>query len=469
MEIKRLNIKLKANPKRVILRYLELSDETRIKRIISDVLSLSEDRIDKLLGDTKTEFKNRHYNLNRMLMSNFNKIKKHLPAGSNLTKSRKQLLGAYFSMEYSIEAASLFNPSIVPHPNQSDLQDGSMRFVMSLRATGEGHISSVEFRSGIINAAGEVQIDKVNRKTELPEIEEKQIFSKSFVVERAEVINDFNKELIDNLPENFTTKELTSLKKQSISSVSIGALTELLLSNYNLKFNDKRSIGGRVIFPYSKNEIAGIEDVRFVKFSDDGLSHYYGTYTAYNGYSIVPQIIETEDFINFQIRTLHGNAVKNKGMALFPRKVNGKYAMITREDSESLFIALSDNLHVWNDSKLIHVPKEPWEYLQIGNCGSPIETTKGWLLPLHGVGPLRKYVISACLLDLNDPSKVIGWLKEPLISPDKNEREGYVPNVVYSCGSLVHNDRLVIPYAMSDSFTGFALVDLEELLNELIK
>lgn len=468
MKVTRLKIRLKANPKRLILRYLEIKNEFRIKRIVGKILSLTENEVEKLLSAIQAEFGHRHQRFNKILMNNFKKIKQHIPPDQEITASRKLLLGSFFSMEYSIEAAALFNPSIVPHPDQTGLPEGSLRFIMSLRATGEGHISSIEFRSGILDTDNEVFFDKLTRKTELPEVDSRQIFSKSFVEERVKDYGNFAMELLDKIPDEFTIKELYGFKKENYFIESVDFLIDLLQSNYNIKFNEKKSIGGRVIFPHSKSEIAGMEDVRFVKYTENNSTNYYGTYTAYNGYTTIPQLIETENFIDFRIRTLHGNAVQNKGMALFPRKVNGKYVMITREDSESLFISFSDRLHFWNKSRIIRVPTEIWEYVQIGNCGSPIETDKGWLLLTHGVGPVRKYVIGAYLLDLEDPGKVIGWLKEPLISPGKNERDGYVPNVVYSSGSLIHNGELIIPYAMSDAYSGFAKVDVEQLLNELL-
>ncbi|MFC2134704.1 glycoside hydrolase family 130 protein [Bacteroidota bacterium] len=468
MKVTRLKTKLKANPKRVILRYMVIKNELRIIRIINTVLLLPENEVEELLLKTRTEFKNRHQGFNKILINNFKKIEKHLPSDLKITSNRKLLLGAFFSMEYSIEAAALFNPSIVPHPDQTGLPEGSLRFILSLRATGEGHISSVEFRTGVFDSDNDLSLEKAIRKTELPKVDNKQVFSKSFVVDRVKNYENFSKELLDKIPDKLTLNQLTRFRKQNEFPDSINILTDLLLANYNIQFNKKRPLEGRVIFPHSETEIAGIEDVRFVKYTGDNSIQYYGTYTAYNGYTTIPQLIETENFIDFRIRTLHGKAVRDKGMALFPRKVNGKYAMITREDSESLFISFSDRLHFWDESKQIRVPTEKWEYVQIGNCGSPIETEKGWLLLTHGVGPIRKYVIGVYLLDLDDPSKVIGSLKEPLISPDKNEREGYVPNVVYSSGSLIHNGELIIPYAMSDAYSGFAKVNVEQLLNELV-
>jgi predicted GH43/DUF377 family glycosyl hydrolase len=239
-------------------------------------------------------------------------------------------------------------------------------------------------------------------------------------------------------------------------------------SNYEIHFAPSSQISERIIFPVSPNESNGIEDARFVRFvEDDGSVMYYATYTAYNGRVILPQLIETTDFLNFRVLTLNGQAVQNKGMALFPRRIDGRYAMLTRQDDESLYLAFSDNPHFWSDPQLLLVPRQPWEIVKLGNCGSPIETEDGWLVLTHGVGPMRKYCIGATLLDLHDPAKIIGRLKEPLLKPEANEREGYVPNVVYSCGSLIYNGRLILPYGISDTASSIVSIELRELLSAL--
>lgn len=423
--VKRENIKLMRDTFRVITRTLIPDDVPRIKRTIDRILKLSDVQAVELLDKIKKDFSNRHKNLNSVLQQHFDQVAKHIPQFTPLHEAQKMLIGAYFTMEYSIESAALFNPSIVAHPDQKNLSDGSLRFIMSLRATGEGHISSIVFRSGIIGKDASIVFDE-----------------KSKFAETTEVHQD----------------------------------SSLGNSNYTLQFRPDQKISERVIFPVLKSESKGIEDARFVRFVDDnGDVTYYATYTAYDGFAILPQLIETKDFLTFNIITLNGNAVQNKGMGLFPRKINGKYYMLSRQDGENNYLMVSDNLHFWEKAEIIQEPVNPWEFVQIGNCGSPIETSKGWLVLTHGVGPMRQYSIGAILLDLANPKKIIAQLEEPLLMPNEEEREGYVPNVVYSCGSLIHNNTLILPYAMSDITSGVATVNVDELIgcmksvtNELI-
>jgi predicted GH43/DUF377 family glycosyl hydrolase len=386
------------------------------------------------------------------------------------------LIGAYFTMEYSIESAALFNPSIVKHPNQKGLQKGQLRFIMSLRATGEGHISSIVFRSGIMEPNGTLLLDNVSEFVETPQILQDPFYDSHLFRLKLEDMNAWDEtscQIFDHLPDVFTYDELkVSINVLHLNpdfecnSETINNINWLANSNYRVKFDKKTKISERVIFPVSENESRGIEDARFVQFFDDnGQTTYYATYTAYNGYRILPQLIETPDFLSFNIITLNGKAVQNKGMALFPRKINGKYVMLSRQDGENNRIMYSDNLHFWQHSEIIQEPKATWEFVQIGNCGSPIEIDEGWLVLTHGVGPMRQYSIGAILLDKDNPTKIIARLEEPLLSPNQEEREGYVPNVIYSCGSLVHNNKLVIPYAMSDITSGIANIDVKALIS----
>lgn len=438
MKLERLPLQLKNDQKRVILQFFNLGNIDRINRIIKSVEALSEERINELLSEVYTDYENRHKDFKYLLIENFKKIEKHISNPEKYSNPRKELTGAYFSKEYSIEASALFNPSIVPHPNQTGLKEGELRFIVSLRATGEGHVSSIEFRSGKISKQNEVYLDNASKYCVLP-------------YEQKQYNNQEVKAIIKN--EKYDDEKTA----------------DILSANYSMRYDNNSEISERVIFPYSALETVGMEDARFVKFvSDDGGIKYCGTYTAYNGRSYQTQLIETKDFINFDVRTMHGKGVRDKGMALFPKKINGKYAMISREDSESIFMLYSDSLYNWGEAIKIMTPQREWEFIQLGNCGSPIETDKGWLLITHGVGPMRKYVVSACLLDKGDPTKIIGSLKNPLISPNEEEREGYVPNVVYSCGALIHNNELIMPYAMSDSSCGFAKIPIDELLSEML-
>ena len=387
---------------------------------------------------------------------------------SSFSTNKKRLLGAYFTKEYSIQSAALFNPSIVPHPHQIADDAGNQRFVMSLRATGEGHISSIAFHTGTISADGNVTLDPPSPYfTPLPK-NEVQPFTLQFAKERV----GEQSFLLEGMSSHFTAAEaLTAVKRNAADKYPafLEKVSSVFDSNYTLQGRPDIPINEKVIFPSAAAESMGMEDVRFVRFTDGSEQIYYGTYTAYNGHEIKSQLIETTDFDVFHVRTLYGDAISDKGMALFPEKVDGKYVMISRQGGEVMNIMFSDNLYRWDSYQTLLSPEYDWEMVQLGNCGSPVKTDRGWLLLMHGVGAVRTYVISALLLDLHDPSKIIGRLSAPLIAADETEREGYVPNVVYTCGLLMHGDILFIPYAVSDSAIGFATVNVNELLNEMTK
>ncbi|NBC65649.1 MAG: glycosidase [Bacteroidetes bacterium] len=447
----------------------------RIPGIISRVLHLSDERAKDLLKTVNLNFADRHKDIVSVFKANFKKVSQYVPDGQKISSTKKKLIGAYFSMEYSIESAALFNPSIVPHPNQEGVASGSLRFIMSLRATGEGHISSIVFRSGVIKKDGSILYNPVSEFVETPKIRHDQSYDRNMFQHKLEHMKAWNETSIrvfEGVSESFTFSQLKSrisaVQNDTVNSYDKEAINNLLWladSNYFIKFEEKNDISERVIFPVSENESKGIEDARFVQFFDDnGEVTYYATYTAYNGVCILPQLLVTKDFIFFDIITLNGEAVQNKGMALFPRKINGKYVMLSRLDGENNYIMYSDRLHFWDEAEIIQEPTMPWEFIQVGNCGSPVETSEGWLVITHGVGPMRQYSISAILLDLENPSKVIGRLEEPFLTPNEEEREGYVPNVVYSCGSLIHNNKLIVPYAMSDITSRIATVEVSDLL-----
>jgi len=398
---------LKPDPARVLLRLFEPGDGRRLRGIIKRIIALPEAEVTVLLAQVTAGFAQRHRHLEQRFQDRFEQLREVIPPGLMISKQRQLLIGSYFLMEYSLESAALFSPSMVPHPDQANLPAGAVRFVLSLRATGEGHVSSLTFRSGVVHHDLRVEIDPVRNLLAEP----------------------------------------------------------LALSNYEALFDPEQDLSERVIFPFTPSQKNGIEDARFVHFrNDDGSHAYYATYTAYDGSVIKPELLETTDFLRFQFISLKGPEVENKGMALFPRKVNGVYAMISRQDNESIFLMYSDNLHFWKERRLLLSPMFPWELVQIGNCGSPIETDAGWLVLSHGVGPVRQYCIGAFLLDLEDPSRVIGRLREPLMMPQASEREGYVPNVVYSCGALLHREHLIIPYGVADHATGFATVAVADVL-----
>jgi predicted GH43/DUF377 family glycosyl hydrolase len=459
----------------VITQFLSLPGESRISNIIDRVKNLDDDEVDVSLKKVMQEFATRHRDIEETFKDNFNRIHDLYPDDLLLfSKEKRLLLGAFFTKEYSIQAAALFNPSMVLHPDQSGLNKGEQRFIMSLRATGEGHISSVVFQTGVVDAFNNITLeDSPGYFTSIKKNKE-AVYEKTFVVKCASFFPGFKMELFNNLPNSFTAAQATDIINASkISSDpsmndSIDHFKTILDTNYELESSTHLHLNEKVIFPNAKAESMGIEDVRFVKFEDGENSSYYGTYTAYDGHHIKTQLIETKDFDVFKIRTLYGAAISDKGMALFPEKVNGKYVMISRQGGEKINIMFSEDLYVWNAYKLLMEPLYTWEFVQLGNCGSPVKTGKGWLLLTHGVGAMRTYVISAVLLDLKDPSVIIGRLAKPLIEADENEREGYVPNVVYTCGLMRHDDVLIIPYAVSDSATGFVTIDLNEILNELL-
>ena len=426
MNCKKTNIKIKPNAKRVILQSLSISGG-RTKNIIKKVFQLSETEVSNILKKVQKDFSMRHLNFDEKLLQNFSKISDVIEDESSLSYEQKLLLGAYFSKEYSIEAAALFNPSIVLTPDSKE-DDETIDFIMGLRATGEGHISSIEFVNGSINDS-DITIEKQTGFCETGE------FKKD---------NNHLSEVAPNIDDN-----------------------SYLDANYDISFDEKTKLNERVLFPYSSAESMGMEDLRLVKFTDEDETKYYGTYTAYDGKAFRVQLLETDDFEKFKIRTLHGEAIVDKGMALFPRKINGEYMMIGRQDGENLHFMKSDNLYNWESAEKFIQPTFPWEFVQIGNSGSPIETSEGWILLLHGVGPMRTYALGACLLDLNNPQKVLGYLKEPLLFADEEEREGYVPNVVYTCGAIRHKEKLIIPYAQSDSSSSFCTVSISELLNSM--
>ncbi len=473
--IRRRKNRIYRDTSRVITRTHIPTNFSRIKRIANRVLELKEDHAADLLQDVLASFSDRHKNIELSLAENYRKICDYLDPDQEVSYTKQILIGAYFTMEYSIESAALFNPSIVAHPNQQGIEPNELRFIMSLRATGEGHISSIVFRTGIIEQDGAVVFDNISDFVQTPKMIHDPYYMKNLFQRKLidmDVWDDTSMQIIERLPEVFTFDDLMeSILKihQDDSFISdektLVKIKWLANSNYKIRFDSKSKISERVIFPVSENESRGIEDARFVKFFDDnGEITYYATYTAYNGFNILPQLIETTDFVTFNVITLNGKAVQNKGMALFPRKINGKYVMLGRQDGESNFIMYSDHLHFWQEAHIIQEPVEPWEFIQIGNCGSPLEISEGWLVLTHGVGAMRQYFIGAILLDLNDPSKVIARLDEPLLSPTEEEREGYVPNVIYSCGALIHNDRLVIPYAMSDITSAIVTIRIDDLL-----
>jgi predicted GH43/DUF377 family glycosyl hydrolase len=415
---------LSPDPARVVVRPfkpateprdLNPTDKTRANHIVDRVLQLDPATVASQLTDVLENFLGRHRNLLQTFEERAAEMEPAFCAHTPFTQDQRRLVGAYFLHEYSFEAAALFNPSIVSHPDQSGVPAGARRFILSLRATGEGHISSLTFRSGVIQADGNVTVDPPARLAAVP-------------------------------------------KTRNLSADG---------NRVELVFNPDEDISERVIFPVLPSQSNGIEDARFVEFVDAGERTYYATYTAYTGRAIRSELLETRDFVTFRMAALNGSAAHNKGMALFPRKIAGKYAMIARQDNENLYLIYSDDLYTWNGGQAILRPQFPWEFVQIGNCGSPIELDEGWLLLTHGVGPVRRYSIGAVLLDKVDPSKVLARSREPLVRPEPSNREGYVPNVVYTCGGMRHGERVILPYAISDTFSSVATMKIAALVESL--
>jgi predicted GH43/DUF377 family glycosyl hydrolase len=446
-------------------------------KIISRIMALGDEEAQRLLAEVLAEFHGRHQRLLTFFRERFEAVRHHLLTDSPLTEARQLLIGSYFTQEYALESAALFNPSIVWHPEQGGLPPGTRRFILSLRATGEGHVSSVGFRTGTIAASGTITLAAPTGFVTAPRVVADSRYEKSlFLRKLAElgVADAFVDLVFDALDDHFTLGDLEGMLAQASRQQRsrrkewepfATAILALARANYEIECDPDADISERVIFPYSPAETNGIEDARFVRFEEpDGAVHYYATCTAFDGNVMLPQFLATDDFVRFKVSTLNGPEIANKGFALFPRRIRGAYAMLSRQDGENLHVMESDMLHFWHSRRLVLRPTQPWEFVQIGNCGSPIETSAGWLVLTHGVGPMRKYAIGAALLDLDDPARVIGRLHEPLLSPDENERAGYVPNVVYSCGALVHAGLLVIPYSMSDYATTFATVPLADVL-----
>ncbi len=481
--VKRRDVIFNPDPSRVIARFNYTNDE-RSKNIIQKVLELPENEIKTAVSQVLRRYSKRHRNISTIFEKHFSKLS-HLFDELNINQNKigehvRVLIGSYFTKEYSIESAAFFNPSIVEDPDQTKLQPSEKRVVLSFRATGEGHISSIVFRTGIIDENNDLRIEPIGKMLDEAEEIKRFIYEKKlFIAELNEIQNnsvEISSSVFSKLGDTFTYGELERSVKETKKELKSSAYKEyhynqimwLASSHYEIEFSLDTSLSERVIFPISQNERNGIEDARFVKFiDDDGEVTYYATFTAYDGIAILPKLMETKDFYNFKIKPINGESGWNKGLALFPRKINGKYAMLCRLDGINNYISFSDEVNFWQKAKIIQEPKYAWEFIQIGNCGSPLETEEGWLVLTHAVGQMREYVLSASLFDLDNPEIEIGRLKHPLMIPNDEEREGYVPNVLYSCGAIINDDTLCIPYGLSDYSSAFATVSMEELLKEL--
>jgi predicted GH43/DUF377 family glycosyl hydrolase len=438
--VHRTALTLRPDPARVLVRLFLPGQEllgdgtSRADAVIARVLEMDDAQTKAVLADTLERFEDRHHDLTRTFREHYALVAHRIPRADELSADQQDLVGAYFTQEYALEGAALFNPSLVPHPDQEGLAEGELRFVMSLRAVGEGHISSIEFRTGVLGALGDVRVD-------------------------------------DPAPYPTTGRvsptEMSSDRRADPAQPAALAHPDGRDAAYVLSFDPQRPLSARVVFPTVAVESHGVEDARFVAFTDEGDVTYHATYTAYDGAKVAPRLLSTTDWVTFRSRPQRGPAARDKGMALFPRKVDGRHLALTRWDRESLGVTSSEDAVTWLEPVTLARPERPWELIQLGQCGPPLETASGWLVLTHGVGPMRTYGIGALLLDLDDPTVVVGVLDEPFLTPAADERDGYVPNVVYSCGALLHGDRLVVPYGCSDSFVRFAFVELQPLLDLL--
>lgn len=482
--VTRSDVRLLPDPRRVITKpFIPGGDvypdgRTRVQRILGRILAMADDAAAEMLADTYARFSSRHVDLTAVLEDHFNHVARFIDDPKALSVERRRLIGAYFTHEYSMDAAALSNPSMVQAPYQEGVAPGSLRFIMSLRAIGEGHLSSIQFRSGVIDEQGQVALDATSKfaRTAMhrPPTYDKATFRSK--LSELGAFTETAQHVLEPLPDQFTFERLSDRMREieQSSSHDQGAVQALRTihwlasSNYESTFHGDSQVSERVIFPSGPTESQGMEDARFVRFRyDDGSVTYFATYTAYDGYRILPQLIETRDFVSFRVSTLNGSAAVNKGLAIFPRKVGGSFMALGRLDNENNHLIRSDNVRFWHERSTLQEPQEPWELIQLGNCGSPIETEAGWLVITHGVGPLRRYCLGALLLDLEDPSRVIGRLRQPLLAPDEDERDGYVPNVVYSCGSMTFGEFLLLPYGFSDVGARIATVRLDDLLTAL--
>ena len=476
--------RLHPDPRRVLARLfvpgqeILANGESRAAGVIARILGLSDDEVTATLEATLAAFAGRHRHFRATLDRHFELVAHRLGARQPLSAERRLILGAYFTNEYSVEGAALFNPSIVLHPDQSGLGPGEARFVMSLRAVGEGHLSCVEFRTGVVGARREVRLDDPGPVLVAGSLRPPLFGRDLFRAKLAELGDDGESVafVLDALPELFSPAALgvalaalgDQVLTRSTARETIERIQRVALANYDIEFPADSAIGERVLWPMGPTESHGMEDARFVRFVDDDATvTYYATYTAFDGIHVAPQLIETPDFRTFRITQLSGPAATNKGMAIFPRRIDGRYVALSRWDRESNAVVTSADCRSWGAAITLQSPERPWELLQIGNCGSPLETPEGWLVLTHGVGPMRVYSIGAILLDLEDPTQVRARLPVPLMVPDESERDGYVPNVLYSCGALLHGDTVVLPYGIGDAAVGVALIDLPELLDRL--
>ena len=480
MKVQKLKITIKPSSKRWLLRPFVPGNPQQVEHILLRILSTDKKHTYDLCQRVFHRYKNFHKDIQDIFLRHFENIQHKIASDMRLEKETKLIIGAYFSQFYALKSTALFNPSIVPHPDSSG--KNKLNIILGLRAVGEGHISSLVFREAEINENFDITVKEpqpfiMEPKKNMDRKYDKFLFGRKLGESGA--LNDVSKTILDELPENFTFQQLDAILNFQDLNIpdfeplemkeTMNVIRNLGLSDYDMYFHKEQDISERVIFPMSPSQVNGIEDARFIKFeNDDGSFKYYATFTAFDGRNIVPELLETKDFLHFKVSTLHGPFAKNKGMAMFPKKIGGQYKMLGRQDNESIYLMSSGDPLFWHEAIPIAKPTYAWEFIQIGNCSPPIELNEGWLVITHGVGALRRYCLGALLLDKTKPEKIIGRLKKPLLEPVGEENFGYVPNVLYTCGALVHKGKLILPYAVSDYKTMFALIDVQDILNEMV-
>jgi predicted GH43/DUF377 family glycosyl hydrolase len=476
-------VRIRPDPGRVALRFFVPGQEdlwaarSRADSVLGRVLALDDGAVTETLAEVRDRFDARHERLERVFLEHVDRLSPVLHA-EDVSQERRTLIGACFTQEYAVEGACVTNPSAVPHPDQTGVPDGSRRVVLSVRGIGEGHRSSIGFRNIVIDEDARIEVEPAAREVLVGRVQPGLVHRDALLalLPRPGDLGDDVRALIDSLGERFDqVRLLDTLAGARLDPFTYRNVTAAIQEcrliaerSYDVVFDPGSDLSQRVLFPRAAAEWGGMEDARFVRFvDDDGSVTFHASYTAFDGRSISGQVLTTDDFLRFSVGPLAGPAAVGKGLALFPRRIGGRYAALVRPDHETLSIAFTDHLPCWPESSPIHVPSAPWELTQSGNAGSPVETDAGWLVLTHSVGPLRTYSLGALLLDRADPSRVIGMLDEPLISPDDAERDGYVPNVVYSCGPIVVGANLIIPYGCADQSIGFASVPVDDLIHRM--
>jgi predicted GH43/DUF377 family glycosyl hydrolase len=481
--VERTPIVLRGNPDRVLCRLFIPGEEelirgtSRARELVARCMALSEAQVKETLDDIRHTYGARHRHLERHFEEHYAAVAALVEDARGASSARRSLIGAYLTQEYAFESTAYFNPSLTIHPDQSGTATGELRIIMSVRAVGEGHLSSLVFRTGTLHPDGGIHIDPPSHFASTRATRFTALRSRS--LEQAVLDEGIDSPelqfVLGTLPDTFTPEELVArlnalpLPMPLETHEALSAIMRTLsTSSYEVDFDPSTDLSERVLWPTSTDERRGMEDARITRFTDDrGEVLYRASYTGFDGTRVVSRTLETTDFRNFTSMPLSGGAVRNKGVAFFPRLIDGIHVALSRWDRESNSIAYSSDGYHWDESVTYHVPTQPWELIHVGNCGAPLETEEGWLVITHGVGPMRRYAIGAILLDLTDPTQVLATYPGPLLEPSEDERNGYVPNVVYSCGSLIYRGALILPYGMSDHATRIARVDVSRLLGRM--